>query len=221
MKRPGRVRNRLVALRQFIPVPHRDWSEQPPNKIQRAVQAACRALMEAEVRLTDLDRAVGDGDLGVTLARGARAVEKNLPMYQLYNPAEVFKAMGLTFQKVVGGSSGPFYAVLLLRAANSLRVGSIDDPKAWAKASLDACDAISELGDESAGDRTMLDALVPFATRWPPLWNRVCQPLMPLRSESVQRKREPKRLHVWSRGVAARVISVTGLSATQIRVQSQ
>ena len=67
------------------------------------------------------------------------------------------------FQKVVGGSSGPFYAILFLRAANSLRVANMDDPKAWAKASLDACDAISELGGATAGDRTMLDALVPFA----------------------------------------------------------
>jgi dihydroxyacetone kinase len=162
-KRLGRVRDRLVASRQFVPVPHRDWSYQPPNKMQRAIQAACRALMDAEVRLTDLDQAVGDGDLGVSLARGAKAVEESLPIYQLYSPAEALKAIGLTFQKVVGGSSGPFYAVLLLRAANSLRVGNMDDPKAWAKASLDACDAISELGGATAGDRTMLDALVPFA----------------------------------------------------------
>jgi dihydroxyacetone kinase len=131
--------------------------------MQRAIQAACRALMDAEVRLTDLDQAVGDGDLGVSLARGAKAVEESLPIYQLYSPAEALKAIGLTFQKVVGGSSGPFYAVLLLRAANSLRVGNMDDPKAWAKASLDACDAISELGGATAGDRTMLDAQVPFA----------------------------------------------------------
>jgi dihydroxyacetone kinase len=161
-KRLGRVRDRVVASRQFIPVPHRDWSDQLPNKM-RAIQAACCALIDAEVRLTDLDQAVGDGDLGVSLARGAKAVVESLPIYQLYNPAEAFKAIGLTFQKVVGGCSGPFYAVLLLRAANSLRVANMDDPKAWARASLDACDAISELGGASAGDRTMLDALLPFA----------------------------------------------------------
>jgi dihydroxyacetone kinase len=163
IERPGRVQDRLVASQQFSPVPHHDLSYQPPKKMQRAIQAACRALTIAEVRLTDLDQALGDGDLGASLARGARAVEESLPMYQLYNPAEAFKAIGLTFQKVVGGSSGPFYAVLLLRAASSLRVGNMDDPKAWARASLDACDAISELGRATAGDRTMLDALVPFA----------------------------------------------------------
>jgi triose/dihydroxyacetone kinase / FAD-AMP lyase (cyclizing) len=163
VKHLGRVRDRLIPSRQFIPVPYRDWSDQPPNKMQRAIRAACRALRDAELRLTDLDQAVGDGDLGVSLARGARAVEESLPMYQLDNPAEALKSTGLTLQKVVGGSSGPFYAVSLLRAANSLRLGNTDDPKAWAKASLDACDAISELGGATAGDRTMLDALIPFA----------------------------------------------------------
>jgi dihydroxyacetone kinase len=163
MKRRGRMQDRLVPARQFIPVPHRDWSEQPSNTTQRAIQAACRALMDAEVRLTDLDQAAGDGDLGLSLARGARAVEESLPMYQSFNPAEALTSIGLTLQKAVGGSSGPFYAVSLMRAANSLRVANMDNPMAWAKASLDACDAISELGGAHAGDRTMLDALVPFA----------------------------------------------------------
>jgi triose/dihydroxyacetone kinase / FAD-AMP lyase (cyclizing) len=163
MKPPGRVQDRLVASQQFIPVPYHDLSYQPPNKMQRAIQAACRALMDAEVRLTDLDQAVGDGDLGVNLARGARAVEESLLTYQSYNPAEALKSTGLILQKAVGGSSGPFYAILFLRAANSVRIGNMDNPKAWAKASIDACDAISELGGATAGDRTMLDALVPFA----------------------------------------------------------
>lgn len=110
-----------------------------------------------------MDRAVGDGDLGLSLARSARAVEESLPLYRLHEPAEALKSTGLTLQNVVGGSSGPFYAVSLLRAANSLRVGNVDDPRLWAKASLNACDAISELGGASAGDRTMLDALMPFA----------------------------------------------------------
>jgi dihydroxyacetone kinase len=120
--------------------------------------------VDAQIRLTELDQAVGDGDLGANLARGARAIEEILPLYQLYSPAEALKATGMTFQSVVGGSSGPFYAVSLLRAAASLRTANASDPKAWAKASLEACEAIGKLGDARAGDRTMLDALLPFAS---------------------------------------------------------
>jgi triose/dihydroxyacetone kinase / FAD-AMP lyase (cyclizing) len=162
--RIGRPQDRMITSRRFIPVPHRDWPYQQPNKMQRVIQAACRALVDAEIRLTELDQAVGDGDLGVSLARGARAIEEILPLYQLYSPAEALKATGMTFQSVVGGSSGPFYAVFLLRAATSLHTANTSDPKAWAKASLEACDAIGKLGGASAGDRTMLDALLPFAS---------------------------------------------------------
>jgi dihydroxyacetone kinase len=162
--RIGRPLDRMIPSRHFIPVPHRDWPDQPPNKMQRVIQAACHALMDAEIRLTELDQAVGDGDLGVNLARGARAIEEILPLYQLYSPAEALKAVGMTFQSVVGGSSGPFYAVFLLRAGASLYTANTSDPKAWAKASLEACDAIGKLGDARAGDRTMLDTLLPFAS---------------------------------------------------------
>jgi dihydroxyacetone kinase len=162
--RIGRPLDRMITSRHFIPVPHRDWPDQPPNKMQRVIQAACHALMDAEIRLTELDQAVGDGDLGVNLARGARAIEEILPLYQLYSPAEALKAVGMTFQSVVGGSSGPFYAVFLLRAGASLHTANTSDPKAWAKASLEACDAIGKLGDARAGDRTMLDTLLPFAS---------------------------------------------------------
>ena len=161
--RIGRPHDRIIPSRQSIPVPHQDWPYQQPNKMQRAIEAACRALADAEIRLTELDQAVGDGDLGVNLARGARAIEEILPLYQLFSPADALKATGMTFQSVVGGSSGPFYAVFLLRAAASLRTANASDLKAWAKASLEACDAIGKLGDARAGDRTMLDALLPFA----------------------------------------------------------
>ncbi len=161
--RTGRAQDRVMISPQFTPAPHRDRAYQPPNKLQRVMMSACGAVMDAEVRLTELDQAVGDGDLGVNLARGARAIEESLPLYQLYSPSEALRAAGLTFQRVVGGSSGVFYAVFLLRAATSLRATNSNNAKAWAKASLEACDAISKLGDARPGDRTMLDALLPFA----------------------------------------------------------
>ncbi len=161
--RIGRAQDRMMTPRQFIPVPHREWPYQPPNKLQRGIQAACRALVDAEAGLTEMDQVVGDGDLGASLARGARAIEETLPVYQIYSPSEALRAAGLTFQSVVGGSSGPFYGVFLLRAAASLRTANTSDPNAWANAALEACDAIGKLGGASAGDRTMLDALLPFA----------------------------------------------------------
>jgi dihydroxyacetone kinase len=70
----------------------------------------------------------------------------------------------LTLQGSLGGTSGPLYAVLLLRAAARLKGASSDalaDPELWAAAFRAGCDGVIELGGAGRGDRTMLDALMP------------------------------------------------------------
>jgi dihydroxyacetone kinase len=71
--------------------------------------------------------------------------------------------VGATWQRAVGGTSGPLYAALLFRVAARLGAGRTDDPGAWAAAWLAGCEAVAELGGASRGDRTMLDALWPAA----------------------------------------------------------
>lgn len=164
LKPPGNVQNRIVNSPTSLPVPRQDSPIQPPNNIQRAIHRACQALLRAEARLTELDRMVGDGDLGGSLARGASRIEELLPVFQLFTAAETLKSIGMTMQSVVGGSSGALYAAFFLRSAASLANSDAQDAKAWARACLEGCNAIADLGDSKPGDRTMLDALQPFAT---------------------------------------------------------
>ncbi len=128
-----------------------------------AIKTATDALIDAAPRLTELDQAVGDGDLGISLERGAHAVQEALLSYFLDDTASTLHALGVTLQQVMGGTSGPLYAAFFLRASNHLRRGHQDDPQVWAEAFLAGCTAITELGGASRGDRTMLDALVPAA----------------------------------------------------------
>ena len=138
----------------------REWRKGKPDAAAlKAITAACRAIIAAEVELTDLDRAVGDGDLGINLARGARAILDEISRISYGNAAELLLTLGGIAQEVIGGSSGPLYGVLLLRAGTVLT----HSPGNWAEAISQACDAVSKLGGAAKGDRTMLDALLPFA----------------------------------------------------------
>jgi dihydroxyacetone kinase len=141
-----------------MPVPARS-----SGSFERAIESACRAIIDAEERLTELDRVTGDGDLGTNLARAAKAVERTLSLRSGENPVEMLRQIGLTLQQEIGGSSGPLYGALFARAAQSLGAGAIRDPKSWAVACRDGCQAITEIGGALPGERTMLDALVPFA----------------------------------------------------------
>jgi dihydroxyacetone kinase len=133
------------------------------RKADKAVRAACEALLKSETFLTDLDRAVGDGDLGYNMAQAARHLLEKRSEIPFDEPAQMLKAIGILLGNVMGGSSGPLYSAFFLRAAASVESGPRDDPKLWATAVLEGCGAVGELGGARLGDRTMLDALLPFA----------------------------------------------------------
>jgi triose/dihydroxyacetone kinase / FAD-AMP lyase (cyclizing) len=132
------------------------------NRTRSAIEAACKALMAAEGELTEMDRVTGDGDLGASMARAAKAVQDALRSYPLDNIPATLKALGHTLRRELGGSSGPLYGVLFLRCGSALESLGATGPAHWADTLAQGCQAISELGGAKPGDRTMLDALDPF-----------------------------------------------------------
>jgi dihydroxyacetone kinase len=133
----------------------------PSPRFEAALRAVCAALTEAEPRLTAMDQAVGDGDLGISLERGAAAILEALPELDLAHPPAALATLSGLLRRVLGGTSGPLYAVMLLRASRSLATAGSLSPAAWAGAFSDGVQALAQLGDGRAGDRTMLDALLP------------------------------------------------------------
>ncbi|MEX3955630.1 dihydroxyacetone kinase family protein [Trinickia sp. EG282A] len=131
--------------------------------LRPALVAVAQALRENEPRLTELDSIAGDGDLGMSMKRAAEAIMA-IPESALSSPSDGLAALSAALRRAIAGSSGPFYATALARA--SRRLGEVDQPSAsdWAQAFEDAVQAISDLGGAKAGDRTMLDALIPAVT---------------------------------------------------------
>jgi dihydroxyacetone kinase len=127
--------------------------------LQRIALAVAAAFEKEEAVLTELDSRAGDGDLGISMVRGAAAI-RALPAADWANPAVALAAMGNALRRAIAGSSGPFYAVALLRAARELEQAA-PDSAAWARAFASAVASVGELGGARAGDRTMLDALLP------------------------------------------------------------
>jgi len=128
------------------------------SPLWQAVAAVCARLIETEQELTDLDQLVGDGDLGISLARGARAIVSDRTRYDGTDDAAVLRGIAGTVRRAVGGTSGPLYAALILRISATLSAG-----ESWPVAFEAGVGAISELGGARIGDRTMLDALIPAA----------------------------------------------------------
>lgn len=134
-------------------------------KLKSALHAVANALGSAEAELTDLDAKTGDGDLGASMTRAAEAA-RALPEASFSTPARLLADLGDALRRAIGGSSGPFYATALLRAAAEL--DGIAEPTSaqWLAAFRSAVTSIGDLGGAKPGDRTMLDALDPAVTAW-------------------------------------------------------
>ena len=155
----------LAATRRIIPATMPPvLPDKPPGpyaqRLRSAALAVASALQAAEPLLTELDNKAGDGDLGLSMTRGAEAI-RALGEGAWADPPTALTRIGDALRRVIGGSSGPFYATALLRAARSLPATSTASD--WARSFRAGIDALAELGGAKPGDCTMLDALLPAA----------------------------------------------------------
>ena len=108
--------------------------------------------------LTDLDRAIGDGDHGINMDRGMKAVAALEPA-DFATAGDYLKKAGMTLVSTVGGASGPLYGTFFLRAGGAW---ADDADAATIGAALRAgLDGIVARGKASVGDKTLVDALTP------------------------------------------------------------
>jgi ATP-dependent dihydroxyacetone kinase len=163
---------RIAATRRTIAAPAvaaDTTAAVPPGPLagvlRDAALAAATALEQAEGLLTDLDSQAGDGDLGASMARGAAAI-RALPETAWATPEIALDALGNALRRAIAGSSGPFYATALLRAARRLADMPQPSTDAWRAAFADAVAAVAEIGGAKPGDRTMVDALQPAVDAW-------------------------------------------------------
>lgn len=133
--------------------------------LKQAALAVAAAFEAAETHLTDLDARAGDGDLGASMVRGAAAI-RALPESAWATPATALSAVGDGLRRNIAGSSGPFYATALLRAAGRLTDQPQPDAGSWDEAFAAAVASVGEVGGARPGDRTMLDALDPALSAW-------------------------------------------------------
>ena len=131
------------------------------RKLVEGIAAAVRASAE---ELTDLDRAIGDGDHGANLRRGFDAVGELAPELDAMPPGAAFQKAGMTLVMKVGGASGPLYGSLLMGIGKSLSGGPQSDVPSLSEIAdaLEAgVDMVRKRGKSDVGEKTMLDVLVP------------------------------------------------------------
>jgi dihydroxyacetone kinase-like protein len=127
--------------------------------LRKMIETGTQILIEHVEELTALDAAIGDGDHGLNMRRGALAIQAKRAELEGKSLNDALKAMGMTCMSTIGGSSGPVFGTLLVTLGKELPPSPGADDVARALAVAIA--ALSRLGKVEVGQKTLLDVLDP------------------------------------------------------------
>jgi len=131
--------------------------------IAQSLIHVAKKVEENKDYLCELDGEVGDGDHGVSMTIGMRAVARAMKaLDESVLPSEVFQTAAESYADDVGATIGPLYEAAFAAAAtaatNKVELNSISE---WAELYEAMATSIQLLGKAELGDKTMLDSFFP------------------------------------------------------------
>ncbi len=126
------------------------------------VLAAFERLQEQSDLLSELDRAIGDGDHGTTMSRAAGRIRVRLLADDApHTIAAVLDVVGSTFLNLDGGATGPLFGTFFSGMAKAAGDRDHIDSDALPTMFSAGLKAVQGLTSAVPGDKTLVDALVP------------------------------------------------------------
>jgi dihydroxyacetone kinase-like protein len=122
-------------------------------------------MIESKDTLTQADKAIGDGDHGVGMARGFEAVRQKLETQSYASIGDLFKSIGMTLMTSIGGAAGAVFGTLFRGAGKSTGEQFELGSPTLSLALNDGLQAVKDRGKAKPGDKTMVDALEPAAVK--------------------------------------------------------
>ncbi len=139
-----------------------EQSQQAAGTVRSMLSTMLRVVTDNADELGRIDAVAGDGDHGTGMTRGLRAADAAAADAR-GGVGAVLGAAGRAWADKAGGTSGVLWGLFLETAGQ--RLGNTDDPSAGAVADAVAAGLheMAEIGGARAGDKTLLDALIPFS----------------------------------------------------------
>ncbi len=149
------------------------------------IMAVAETIEQNAEEVTVLDQAIGDGDHVTNLQRGLNAlIPLNAELAQL-EWAQALQKIGMTLLSTMGGASGSLFGTLFIsmsKAVNDRVEINLNDVS---EILIQGVEAVKKRGKSDAGEKTMLDVLIPVsesmkqgveaAITLPDLLENICQ----------------------------------------------
>ncbi len=134
-----------------------------------------QTIIEKEQYFCELDSHAGDGDFGMSIAKGFRQLKRHwseIVPASGSNIGALLKACARIFMEYCGGASGPLWGFAFFNAGQVAEEKSFLTVAEMAEVLQAAVKGIQDTGERSfgrgavVGDKTLLDALIPCADTW-------------------------------------------------------
>ena len=131
------------------------------SELTALLDRALGSLAGERERLRELDAAVGDGDLGITVDKGCAAVRAALAEQPPDTVAALLRTAGAAFAKANPSTMAALVGAGLLAAAKQTEGADRWSRDVAARVARAAHARVAERGKAEPGDKTVLDALAP------------------------------------------------------------
>ncbi len=134
-----------------------------PDEIVAMLRGAAAKIRDGHAILTELDSATGDGDHGAAMLRAMDALEQAVNQNAEAGLKEQLKKAGWAIMSTAGGSTGPLLGSFFTGMSHDLDEPAKFDAPALSALIRNGVSAMHKHSKAQAGDRTMMDALLPAA----------------------------------------------------------
>lgn len=130
--------------------------------VELMLKTIATTALRNEKYFSQLDAAAGDADFGVSLASGFKIIEQDFDRLDHSSIGNLLLRTSMIITSNVGGCSGPIWGTGFMRAgmlSKEQDTLSLEDLEKMLTAGIEG---IKQRGGADAGDKTLLDALIPI-----------------------------------------------------------
>jgi len=128
-----------------------------------ALSAIRLTMEENRDRLIELDSAVGDGDLGLTMCKAFIAADQALAGSSETDVGKFLMQAGMTMARAAPSTMGTLMGTGFMRGGKALKGKTACDPSDLAAFFRAFSDGLQDRGKAKPGDKTVVDVLDPVA----------------------------------------------------------
>ncbi|SEN13230.1 dihydroxyacetone kinase subunit DhaL [Lihuaxuella thermophila] len=133
------------------------------TKFVNWIRRANRRIQENKDYLSELDRAIGDGDHGINMARGFAEAAQRLTGSADQDLGALCQQVAMALLSKVGGASGPLFGTAFLKMAGVWKGKDHASVHELSLALREAVNGIKMRGKAELGDKTMVDVWEPVS----------------------------------------------------------